>query len=134
MTPESLPWILYVLQVAIALGLINVWLLRYGHATRYRGAGAQNMREEFAAYSLPAWSVYVVGFLKLTIATIMVVVTFAPDLMRLLGILALGLLVVLMLGAVFMHIKVKDSLTKALPATAMLVAALSALYLISLLT
>lgn len=133
MMPESLPWILYVLQIAIALGLVNVWLLRYCHATRYRGAGAQNMREEFAVYGLPAWSVYIVGFLKLTIATIMVVVTFVPDLVRPLGVPSLGLLVLLMLGAISMHIKVKDPVIKALPATAMLVAAISALYLIGLL-
>ena len=133
MTPESLSWILYVLQVAIALGLVNVWFLRYGHATRYRGAGAQNMREEFAAYGLPAWSLYVVGFLKLAIATTMVVVTFLPDLMQLLGVPALGLLAVLMIGALSMHIKVKDPAIKLLPATAMFVAAIFALYLISLL-
>lgn len=133
MTSEALSWILYALQVAIALGLVNVWLLRFGHATRYRGAGAQNMREEFAVYGLPAWSVYVAGFLKLAIATIMAVVTFIPDLMRPLGIPALALLALLMAGAISMHLKVKDSVTKMLPATAMLVIALSTLYLISLL-
>jgi hypothetical protein len=91
------------------------------------------MKEEFAAYGLPTWSMYLIGFLKLTIATIMVVVTFIPDLMRPLGVPALGLLALLMVGAISMHLKVKDSITKALPATVMLATAISALYLISLL-
>ena len=42
----------------------NVWLLRASRSTAYRGGAATNMREEFAAYGLPAWMVVVVGVLK----------------------------------------------------------------------
>ena len=56
--------ILIVCQIAAALGLRNVWLLRSHRATSCRGGNAGSMREEFAAYGLPAWSV-VVGVLML---------------------------------------------------------------------
>ena len=56
-------------QVVIALGIYNVWLLRFGKSTQWRGGTATNMKEEFEAYGLPQVAVYVVGFLKLTFAT-----------------------------------------------------------------
>lgn len=46
-------------QLIIALGILNVWLLRFNKATVYRGGGAKNMKQEFAAYGLPGL-VYVV--------------------------------------------------------------------------
>ncbi len=120
------------LQVLIALGLINVWIVRFKKATSYRGAGAQNMKEEFAVYGLPDWSVYVVGFLKMVIAIIMILVLLVPPLMITVGIPAFGLLSVLMLGAIAMHIKVKDSLIKTLPAISMLAMSLLAIGLVFL--
>ena len=59
---ENLPLIL---QLIISVGLINVWLFRFNKVTEYRGGGANNMKEEFQAYGLPIWLMYVVGFLKL---------------------------------------------------------------------
>lgn len=131
MTETVLPWISTLCKVCIAAGLVNVWLLRFNRATKYRGAGAQTMKEEFAAYGLPAWSLYMVGSLKLAIAAVMLVVLFNPHLMLPLGAPALGLLAILMLGAITMHIKVRDSLIKALPACLML-AMTSAILVISL--
>lgn len=114
-------WAVPVFKSLIALGLINVWLVRFNRSTVYRGAGAKNMNEEFAAYGLPAWSVYVVGFFKLSIALVMILSVVAPQvILPIVGTLALGLLAVLMLGAITMHIKVKDSLVKTLPALCML--------------
>jgi len=112
-----------IVEVLIALGLINVWLVRFNRATAYRGVGAKNMKAEFVAYGLPVWSVYIVGFLKLSIALIMILAVVAPQVMPVLSTLALGLLVILMLGAVTMHIKVKDSFVKMLPALCMLLMA-----------
>ena len=57
---ENLPLIL---QLIISVGLINVWLFRFNKVTQYRGGGANNMKEEFQAYGLPIWLMYVVGFL-----------------------------------------------------------------------
>ncbi|HEY5764475.1 MAG TPA: hypothetical protein VIS30_00470 [Candidatus Deferrimicrobiaceae bacterium] len=36
-------------RIVIALGLLNVWLLRAGKPTDWRGGDARNMKEEFAA-------------------------------------------------------------------------------------
>ena len=64
-----------ILQLAIAIGLINVWLFRFNKATEYRGGNAQNMKEEFVAYGLPVWLMYFVGTMKVAIA-IMLIVSF----------------------------------------------------------
>ena len=41
-----------ILQVVIALGLLNVWLIRANRSTGYRGGAAKNIKEEFAVYGL----------------------------------------------------------------------------------
>jgi hypothetical protein len=130
MSEIKIIWIVYILQVLIAFGLINVWLVRFKKATKYRGGGAQNMKEEFSAYGLPAWFVYVVGFLKMSIALVMLFVLFMPYYMTSIGLSALGVLVILMLGAITMHIKIKDSLTKTLPAIGMLSMAILTIFLV----
>ena len=89
-----------VLQVVLALGLINVWLVRSGKATAFRGGVATNLRQEFAAYGLSDAVFYLVGALKLASAV--------------------ALLAALMLGAIAMHLKVRDPILKSVPALAML--------------
>ena len=53
-----------ILSIAIAVTLLNVWLLRINQATPYRGGQAQNMKEEFEVYGLPHWLLPIVGVLK----------------------------------------------------------------------
>ena len=108
------------LQIVIALGIMNVWLLRFGRQTGWRGGNAANMKEEFAYYGLPPWSVGVVGFLKLAGALALVVGVWYHPLTQP---AAIGI-AVLMLGAIAMHIKVKDPAKKSLPAFTMLVLSL----------
>jgi hypothetical protein len=103
-------------QVVIALGIANVWLVRSGKVTAYRGGEARTMQEEFAVYGLPPWSVWSIGALKLALAAALVVGIWIPELVRP---AAIGM-AVLMLGAVAMHVKVRDPLLKALPAAGML--------------
>lgn len=126
----SQPAIVSTLQIVIALGLINVWIIRSGHATKYRGAGAQNMKEEFLVYGLPVWFLYVVGTAKILIATSMILALFMPHVMAPVSIPALILLAVLMVGAISMHIKVKDPLIKIVPAIAMLIMSLVVVYIL----
>ena len=109
--------IVLVVQIAIALIILNVWLLRVGKATDFRGGDAKNMKEEFAVYGLPHWFVYAVGFLKVLLALLLIVGVWFPELTA----PAAGGMGVLMLGAVSMHTKVKDPLRKTLPALTMLV-------------
>ena len=106
------------LQVIVALGLLNVWLVRAKASTAYRGGSAQSLKEEFATYGLPDWTFYVVGILKVGSAILLLLGIWvkSPDLVRPPALVVAGLMV----GALAMHAKVKDPLTKSLPALAML--------------
>ncbi len=111
--------VLSVLQVVVALGLLNVWLLRFNQRTGYRGGNAGNMKEEFAHYGMPEWSMWLVGGLKVAIAVCLLVGLWVHALV----LPAAGLLCVLMLGALLMHVKVSDPMKKSLPALSLLVIA-----------
>lgn len=103
-------------SVIIALGLLNVWVLRPGKPSAWRGQNAQALCEEFATYGLPAWSVTAVGVAKVTLALLLLVGIWWPAVSRL---AAIGI-AVLMLGAVSMHLKVRDPIKKSLPALTLL--------------
>jgi hypothetical protein len=105
-----------VLQVILALGLINVWLVRSGQATSFRGGSSRNLKDEFAAYGLSDAVFYGVGALKLGSAAALLAGLWIPEL----ALPAASLLAALMLGALAMHLKVKDPLLKSIPALAML--------------
>jgi uncharacterized membrane protein YphA (DoxX/SURF4 family) len=103
-------------QVIVALGLVNVWLVRFGRKTPYRGGSSETLSGEFAAYGLPAWSVWLVGTLKLGCAVLFLAGIWLPVVVA----PAAAVLALLMLGAIFMHVKVRDPLIRSLPATLML--------------
>lgn len=106
-----------ILQVIIALGIFNVWVLRFGRETPWRGGAAKSLKDEFQVYGLPLWFMGVVGCLKLAFALLLLAGIWVPSLTRP---VAVGL-ALLMLGAVVMHLKIKDPLKKALPAMTMLI-------------
>lgn len=112
--------VVMVIQVVIALGIFNVWLLRYRRATTWRGGNARNLREEFAVYGLPGWFMGIVGFLKLLLAALLIAGIWLPPVTKP---AALGM-AILMLGAVSMHVRVKDPWKRSLPALSMLVLSL----------
>ena len=115
----------YILQLVISLGLLNVWLLRFSKSTSYRGGTARNMKEEFAVYGLPAWSVYVIGALKIAGALALLAGFWLTELIVPAAILVFGL----MLGASLMHAKVKDPFSKYVPALSLLLASALLIYL-----
>lgn len=106
-----------ILQIIIALGLLNVWLLRFNKTTAYRGGEAKNLLEEFAVYGFPSWFCYLVGALKVGSAIALLLGFIYPQLIT----PAAGLISILMLCAIAMHMKVKDPIKKALPASAMFI-------------
>ena len=108
--------LIMILQLVIAIGLINVWLLRFNKATDYRGGDAKNMKEEFIAYGLPIWLMYLVGAMKIAIA-IMLVLSFWVEQLLLYNLIALASL---MIAALMMHVKVKDPIKKSYPALSIL--------------
>jgi hypothetical protein len=115
-----LEWIKIGIQVVIAASIFNVWLIRFRKPTNWRGGTAKSMKEEFKAYGLPLWFMKLIGFLKLTLASLLIAGIFVPVLIKP---AAIGM-AVLMLGAVTMHIKVKDPVVKSFPAFSFLVLSL----------
>lgn len=87
-----------VFQIIVALGLLNVWLLRFNKPTAYRGGKAVNMAGEFAAYGLLAWSCYLVGFLKLASAVALLAGLLYPAL-----VLPAALIVALLMAGAVAH-------------------------------
>lgn len=112
----TLAWLAPAFQVVIALGIVNVWVLRYGRATPWRPGSASNMVEEFRHYGLPDWVRPLVGGSKLAAAVLLLFGLWYP----LLTAPAATLLALLMVGAVAAHIRVRDPVHKSLPALAML--------------
>jgi uncharacterized membrane protein YjjP (DUF1212 family) len=105
------------LQLIAGLGILNVWLIRSNWKTNFRGGSATNLKEEFSTYGLPPFMFYFVGALKVLSALTLIVTVFLP--FKDATIIAASALFVLMLGAISMHIKVRDPLTKSLPAISM---------------
>jgi len=100
------------IQLVVALGIFNVWILRCNKETIYRAGTAKNIKEEFAAYGLPFWFMVAIGSLKVSLATVLIIGVWVPVLTK----PAAGILAILMLGAIAMHVKVKDPALKAVPA------------------
>jgi uncharacterized membrane protein YphA (DoxX/SURF4 family) len=105
-----------VLQLVIGVSLLNVWLLRAGNSTAYRGGSAQSLKQEFAEYGLPAAMFYIVGALKVISGVILL----AGLWLRLPVAFAAMVVAALMIGAIAMHTRMKDPLRKSVPAAALL--------------
>ena len=108
--------VLTVLQVVVGLGLLNVWLLRAGSSTEYRGGDAKTLKEEFHAYGLPDFAFYVVGALKIAAGLVLVAGVWLDLPVR----AAAGVVALLMVGALSMHLKAGDPAKRSLPAALML--------------
>lgn len=108
--------LIQILQVVVALGLLNVWLLRANKSTAYRGGEAKTIKEEFAVYGLPSWFCTLIGVLKVTSAVMLLLGLCYPAFVLPAALLVL----ILMCGAVVMHAKVKDPIKKTIPAALML--------------
>jgi len=106
-----------ILQLIVGLGLLNVWLLRAGRPTEYRGGVAQTLREEFRVYGLPGWMFYLVGGLKIAAGLLLIVGIWVPAVVR----PAALVVAALMVGALAMHVKVKDPALRSAPAFLVLV-------------
>jgi len=104
------------LNLVIAITLLNVWLIRYNKQTMYRGGDANSLAEEFSMYGLPKWLMYIVGSMKIIIAILLIVGVWLTSI----NIYCYIALVILMLGAIIMHLKVKDKIIKSVPALSIL--------------
>ncbi len=114
-----------ILQTVIALGILNVWLLRYGQPSAWRGGRAVTMKEEFAVYGLSGGVMYGVGLVKVSCALLLLVGIWFPSVTT----PAAGLIALLMASAVAMHVKIRDQPKKSLPAATLLVLSLLVMFL-----
>jgi uncharacterized membrane protein YphA (DoxX/SURF4 family) len=111
-----------VLQAGLGLGLINVWVFRSKTTSYFRGGNAKSMVEEFAYYGLPAWSMYVVGFIKVS-ASLFLLTGLKEQYSAVVKPANLAILA-MMVGAVLSHLKVGDELAKSIPAAGALIASI----------
>ena len=109
-------WIYRLLIVLVSGTVFNVWLIRQGNSTPYRGAEANSLKEEFLAYGLSEPIFYTIGGLKLLAALALLLGLGVKSLVK----PAAQLIIVLMVGAIAMHLKVGDPFLKNLPALTML--------------
>jgi hypothetical protein len=114
-----------ILQCVVALGLLNVWLLRANQSTPYRGGSARTMREEFAAYGLPPVAMYVVGTLKVAAALCLIAGVWWHSLVF----PAALVISLLMLGALAMHVKIHDPAKKSVPALLLLLSCVAIFFI-----
>lgn len=117
--------ILSALQLIVGLGLLNVWLVRAGSSTAYRGGDAATLKKEFATYGLPDVLFYIVGVLKVGAGLVLLAGLFIDAPVR----AAASVVAVLMLGALAMHVKVGDPPKRSVPAVLMLAMCGAILYL-----
>jgi len=61
-----------VIQLILALGIYNVWIINYTKGSKYRGGKSNNMSEEFEAYGFKSWFMKFIGLSKLTLATLLI--------------------------------------------------------------
>jgi len=105
------------LRLAIGIGLLYVWLIRFRKPSPYRGGRAKDMVEEFSEYGLPRSLVWIVGATKVTAATALILSVLVPWLFF----PSVIVITFLISAAVAMHVRIKDQLRKSLPAATLLV-------------
>lgn len=109
---KNMEYVSIAFQLIVGVSILNVWLIQANKATQWRGGSAKTIKEEFAAYGLPEWSLYVIGFLKVVLAIALISAIWFPNLLKP---AALGL-AFLLAGSVLMHFKIKDPIKKSFPA------------------
>ena len=109
--------LLLILNLIIALGIFNVWIIRFNQKTEFRGGTANSLKEEFLAYGLPLWFMYIIGFIKISLSTLLIIGIWVPK-FNLYSALAMT---ILMIGAIIMHLKIQDPIKKSVPACCVLI-------------
>lgn len=108
-------YIRFIIATTVSLGIYNVWIIRFNMDTKWRGGGAKNITDEFRAFGLPIWFMALIGLIKISLATFILIALWYPFLLSYTAIA----MTVMMGGAVSMHLRLKDPLYKLLPAVVM---------------
>ena len=118
-------YIKIILSLIISLTILNVWLIRFDSNSIYRGGEAKNMIQEFEEYGFNENIVYIVGFLKVSAALVLLLGIYYNKL-----IFPAALTISLfMISAVIMHFKISDELIKFMPSSILLFSSLVIIYI-----
>tara|TARA_B110000046_G_C13022583_1_gene412028 strand:- start:4979 stop:5356 length:378 start_codon:yes stop_codon:yes gene_type:complete len=109
---DLIDYVIIILKIIIGISILNVWLIQSKKTTKWRGGNAKNIIEEFEIYGLSKPFCYFIGFLKVSLALLLLASIQFED-FALIGSLGLA---ILLFGSIIMHIKVKDKLYKSFPA------------------
>lgn len=109
---DPIDYIIIILKVIVCLSILNVWLIQSKKPTKWRGGNAKTIVEEFEVYGLSKSFCYVIGFLKVSLALILLA-SIQYESLTLIGSLGLA---ILLLGSIIMHLKIKDPMYKSFPA------------------
>lgn len=109
---ELIDYVSIILKIIVGLSILNVWLLQFNKATKWRGGNAKTILEEFEVYGLSKQFCYAIGFSKVSLALILLA-SIQFESLTLIGSLGLA---VLLFGSIIMHIKISDKLLKSFPA------------------
>jgi len=114
--------IIIAIKIITALGIFNVWMLRYNKITEYRGGNAKSLKEEFKTYGLKSWFMYIIGTIKIVVSILFIISCFSRYINILDSTVFYGaaIMSLIMIGAILMHLKVNDPFKKSIPAVAML--------------
>jgi len=104
--------LLTVFQIIIALSVLRVWTMNFNKPSRWRGGGSKNMKEEFIAYGLPSWIMYLVGSLKVAFSIGLIAGLWIPEVV----VFSASGIAIMTFFAIIMHAKIKDPLSKSIPA------------------
>ena len=101
-----------ILQLSTGVSILVVWLFRSNTPTRYRVGTATTLQGEISEAGLPTWTYNVLKIFKPLIALSLIVgLLYDP-----LTLPSVTCMLVLMTGAIGMHIHARDSITKTTPA------------------
>ena len=110
--------ILFIIKIMTALGIFNVWILRYNKTTEYRGGNAKSLKEEFETYGLKSWFMYIIGAIKIVISILFILSCF--NILDSAVFYGSAIMSIIMIGAILMHLKANDPFKKSVPAISML--------------
>ena len=109
---ELIEYGIIALKIIVGISILNVWLLQKNKATKWRGGEAHNIFEEFEVYGFSKQFCYVIGFLKVSLA-LLLLASIQFQALAFVGSLGLA---ILLLGSILMHFIIKDPLYKSFPA------------------
>mmetsp|Transcript_20683 Transcript_20683/g.33413 ORF Transcript_20683/g.33413 Transcript_20683/m.33413 type:complete len:194 (-) Transcript_20683:238-819(-) len=126
---SDLSTLVIVAEASIGLWIWSVWSWRLRRESPFRPPGAKNLLQEFQSYGYPRWVLKMVGAIKTSFASMLILSIIYP--VKLVTLVGASGMCFLMSVAVLSHAKVKDPLTKYVAALVMLILSIYVLYALS---